>query len=142
VNATTIKAAAAYFALVFTVGFVLGTLRVTVLVPAVGELVAVMVELPLMLTASWFICRRVVRHFGVPAAAGPRLAMGAAAFALLMVVEFTLSVTAFGRTPGAFFAGLATPAGLLGLAGQVVFGLWPWWQGRGALRLAHFDSGK
>jgi len=134
VNATTIKAAAAYFALVFTVGFVLGTLRVTVLVPALGELVAVMVELPLMLTASWFICRRVVRHFGVPAAAGPRLAMGAAAFVLLMVVEFTLSVAAFGRTPGAFFTGLATPAGLLGLAGQALFGLWPWWQGRGALR--------
>jgi len=142
VNATTLKAAAAYFTLVFAVGFVLGALRVTVLVPALGDLVAVMMELPLMLTASWFICRRVVRHFNVPAAAGPRLAMGGAAFALLMTVEFTMSVTAFGRTPGAFFTGLATPAGLLGLAGQVVFGLWPWWQGRGALRLAHFDSGK
>ena len=126
----TLKAAACYFALAFAVGFVLGTLRVTVLVPALGELVAVMVELPLMLTATWFICRRVVRHFGVPASAGPRLAMGGVAFALLMVVEFTLSVTAFGRTPGTYFASLATAAGLLGLAGQAVFGLWPWWQGR------------
>ena len=132
-NTPPLKAAAAYFALAFTLGFVLGTLRVTVLVPALGELVAVMVELPLMLTATWFICRRVVRHFGVPAAAGPRLAMGGVAFALLMVVEFTLSVTAFGRTPGAYFASLAAPAGMLGLAGQAVFGLWPWWQGRGGL---------
>jgi hypothetical protein len=102
-----------------------------VLVPRLGELMAVMLELPVMLTAAWFTCGRVVRHFGVPANAGPRLAMGGVALALLMVVEFALSVTVFGRTPGAFFAGLATPAGLLGLAGQVVFGLWPWWQGRG-----------
>ena len=65
-----------------------------------------------------------------PAAAGPRLAMGGVAFALLMVAEFTLSLTAFGSTPGAFFASFATPAGVLGLAGQVVFGLWPWWLGR------------
>jgi len=141
-NTTTLKAAAAYFVPVFTIAFMLGAFRVTVLVPRLGEWLAVMMELPVMLTAAWFICRRVVRHFSVPAAAGPRLAMGGAAFALLMVVEFTLAVAAFGRTPGAFFAGLATPAGLLGLAGQAVFGLWPWWQGRGALRLAHFDSGK
>lgn len=141
-NTTTLKAAAVYFTLVFTLGFVLGALRVTVLVPAVGELVAVMVELPVMLTAAWFICRRVVRHFNVPAAAGPRLAMGGAAFALLMTVEFTMSVTVFGGSPGAFVTGLATAVGLLGLAGQALFGLWPWWQGRGALRLAHFDSGK
>ena len=130
-NTPTLKAAAAYFALAFTLGFLLGTLRVTVLAPALGELVAVMAELPLMLTATWFICRQVVRHFGVPAAAGPRLTMGGVAFALLMVVEFTLSVTAFGRTPGAYFASLTTPAGLLGLAGQAAFGLWPWWQGCG-----------
>ena len=103
-NTPTLKAAAAYFALVFTLGFVLGTLRVTMLVPRLGELMAVMVELPLMLTAAWFICRGVVRHFGVPAAAGPRLAMGAVAFALLTMAEFALSVA--------------------------VFGLWPWWQWR------------
>lgn len=132
-NRTPLKAAAAYFALVFTLAFMLGAFRVTVLVPRVGELVAVMLEVPVMLTAAWFVCRRVVRHFAVPSAAGPRLAMGGAAFALLMVVEFALAVTAFGRSPGTFFASLATPAGALGLAGQAVFGLWPWWQGRARL---------
>jgi len=130
-NANTLKAAAAYFVPVFTIAFMLGAFRVTVLVPRLGEWLAVMMELPVMLTAAWFICRRVVRHFNVPAAAGPRLAMGGAAFALLMAVEFTLSVTVFGGTAGAFFTGLATPAGVLGLAGQMLFGLWPWWQGRG-----------
>jgi hypothetical protein len=101
-----------------------------VLVPRLGEWVAVMMELPVMLTAAWFICQRVVRHFGVPAAAGPRLVMGGVAFALLMVVEFALAVTAFGRDPSAYFSSLVTPAGMLGLTGQAVFGLWPWWQGR------------
>lgn len=131
VNSALFKAAAAYVALVFTLAFMLGVFRAAVLVPRLGELLAVAMELPVLLTAAWFICRRVVRHFGVPAEAGPRLTMGAAAFALLMVVEFGLSVATFGRTPGDFVAGLATPAGTLGLAGQAVFGLWPWWQGRG-----------
>jgi hypothetical protein len=102
-----------------------------VLVPRLGELTAVLLELPVVTGAAWFICRRVVRHFGMPAKAGPRLVMGGAAFALLMVVEYTLAVTAFGRTPGAYFASLTTPAGMLGLAGQVLFGLLPWWQARG-----------
>jgi hypothetical protein len=132
---STFAAAGAYFAATFGLGFVLGTLRVLVLVPRLGELVAVMLELPLMLTASWFICRRVVRHHAVAPDAAPRLAMGAAAFALLMVAEFALAVSAFGRSPGAFRAGLVTPAGAIGLAGQALFGLWPWWQGRQA-RLA------
>lgn len=131
-NTATLKAGAAYFALVFMLAFMLGAFRVTVLVPRVGEWLAVMLELPVMLTAAWYVCRWVVRRFGVPVAAGPRLAMGAVAFALLMA-EFTLSSSAFGSTSVAFFTGLATPSGLLGLAGQVLFGLWPWWQGRAGL---------
>ena len=54
-----------------------------------------------------------------------RLLMGACAFGLLIAIEWALSVTAFGRTSAQFAQAMFTPAGAIGLAGQVVFGLMP-----------------
>ena len=51
--------------------------------------------------------------------------MGAVAFALPMLAEVTLSVTAFGRSPTDFANDLTTPHGLVGLGGQVLFALIP-----------------
>jgi len=41
-----------------------------------------------------------------------------------MLAEFGLGQT-FGRAPGAYLASFATPAGLLGLAGQMAFAALP-----------------
>lgn len=120
-----IKAGAAYFALVFLVGFVLGAVRLLLLIPRVGVLWAVLLELPVILTASWLVCGWVLRRFAVPAQAGHRIAMGAVAFVLLIAAEVLLS-TALGQSPSAYLAKFGTPEGALGLAGQVVFGLFPW----------------
>jgi hypothetical protein len=119
------KASVVYFAAVFSAGFVFGALRVLVLVPQVGERLAVLIELPFMLTVSWFVCKSIVGRFSVSAAFGPRLAMGSGAFALLMAAEAGLSVFGFGRTLAQHLDSLLTAAGLLGLAGQVVFALFP-----------------
>jgi hypothetical protein len=118
-------AGAAYFAIVFAAGFVLGALRVALVAPLVGETSAVVVELPVILTASWIACGWCVRRFGVARKMAPRLAMGVAAFALLMTAEFALSVLAFGRTPPEFLAALGATPGLIGLAGQILFALFP-----------------
>ena len=61
----------------------------------------------------------------MPARLAPRFVMGGVAFALLITTELMLSVYAFGQTAGAWAGSLGTPAGLLGLAGQVGFGLIP-----------------
>ncbi len=45
-----------YFGLVFALGFILGTLRVLVLEPRLGSTGAVLLELPVMLAASWLLC--------------------------------------------------------------------------------------
>jgi len=125
-----IKAAFGYFAWVFAAGFLLGALRVLVVVPRLGELFAVLLELPVMLTVSWFACRAMVGRFAVPAVIGARLAMGGTAFALLMAAEAAFAV-ALGRTIAQHVASLLTAASLLGLAGQIGFALLPLIQLRG-----------
>lgn len=119
------KAAAAYFAIVFAAGFALGTLRTLVMAPRVGELLAVLFELPVILAISWIACGRVMTRFRLPSRVLPRAAVGAVAFALLMLAELTLAIGLFGRSPNEQLAHFATPPGLLGLAGQILFGLFP-----------------
>ncbi len=62
--------AASYFVAVFAVGFGLGVLRVTLVVPALGERLAELAEMPFMIAASVFFAWRFVRHW--------RLGVGAA----------------------------------------------------------------
>jgi hypothetical protein len=120
-----VKAGVAYFAVVFAAGFVLGTIRTILLVPRVGAFAAVLIELPFMLAIAWFVCGWLIGLFAVDSAWTTRLAMGAIAFVLLMLAELVLTIAAFGGTAASFVAALGTPAGALGLAGQVVFAALP-----------------
>ena len=51
-----IEAGALYAIIVFVIGFILGTIRVLLLAPRLGETMAVSLEVAFILTASWF-CR-------------------------------------------------------------------------------------
>lgn len=117
-----IAPAVSYVALIFAAAFVLGALRVTLVAPATGPLLAVALEVPLVLALSWLVAGRLLRRW--PLGLSDRLAMGALAFALLMLAELALAL-AFGQTPARFLADLATPPGALGLVGQIGFGLIP-----------------
>ena len=128
-----LKAAAGYFLAVFASGFGLGTVRVLLIAPRLGEIAAVSIELPLLLSISWLACGWSLRRFGVSGGWERRAVVGALAFALLMAAEFGLAVLAFGRPPGAYVAGWSTPAGALGLAGQIAFALMPMVRGRPAI---------
>ena len=119
-----IKAGVAYFAVVFMAGFALGAVRVFVVIPRIGALRAVALELPFMLTVSWTACGWVVRRFAVPYEPAARAAMGLVAFVLLMPAEAALALTA-GGTLASFAASFATAEGALGLSGQVIFALIP-----------------
>lgn len=120
-----LKAGLTYFALVFAVGFLLGTLRVLALAPMLGELGAVLVELPVMLAASWIICRWLIRLLRVPGDVPARLAMGGGAFVFLIAAEIALSVWLFGNSVSQHFANYLTAHGALGLAGQIAFAAFP-----------------
>lgn len=117
-----IRAALAYFLPVFALAFGLGVLRVLVVAPLTSPLLAVAAELPLILAASWLVAGRVLDRW--PLALPGRIAMGATAFAFLMLAELALAAT-LGPGPRQFLADMAQPQGLLGLAGQLAFAAIP-----------------
>ncbi len=123
------RAGAIYFAMIFGLGFVLGVLRVTWIVPRLGELRAVLLEAPVLVIVSWFACQWLVQRLAVPGDATTRAIMGGFAFALILLAEFLVSVLLLGRSPAAHLAAYANPAAIIGLAAQALFASFPLWQG-------------
>jgi hypothetical protein len=120
-----IRAGFLYFVAVFSIGFLLGTIRVLVLIPRLGELVSTFIELPIILSAAWLVSIWLTGHFQVPSTWKVRLSMGGIAFGLLMMAELTLSVWLFGSTVQGHFEGYLSLSQAVGLAGQVTFALFP-----------------
>ena len=118
-----LKAATAYFALVFAAGFVLGTLRTLWLAPALVPMLAVAAELPVMLGVSWLACGRVLRRTPLPVTEAA--AMGGLAFVLLLLAEAALSTALGALTLRQHLALYAEPANQLGLVGQLAFAAFP-----------------
>jgi hypothetical protein len=114
-----------YFSVVFAAGFLLGMVRVLLLVPRLGETVAVLIELPLIVSLSWLACGPVCMRVGVPPRRADRAVMGGVAFALLMAAEIGVSTLGFGRSFVEHLQPYRHLPGLLGLAGQIVFAALP-----------------
>jgi hypothetical protein len=118
----------AYVAAVFAAGLVLGVLRTLVLVPLLGEMTAVLVELPVILAVAWLVCTRILRRWPLSPAAA--VGMGAIAFLLLMGAEASLSTLLAGRSLAQHLALYAQLPHQVGLAGQLAFAVIPWIQAR------------
>jgi len=123
-----IFAGAAYFLVMLACGVAFGTARVVVVTPLLGEWGATLVELPVMLTISWVACGWLVLRLPVAARAAPRVAMGAAAFILMMIAEVLLGTSLFDRTLTEQVQGMSVGAGLAGLLSQVAFAAFPFVQ--------------
>ncbi|MBL9053114.1 MAG: hypothetical protein JNN02_05235 [Tabrizicola sp.] len=117
-----VTAALAYVAPVFALAFGFGAIRVTLIAPATGPLVAVALEIPIVLALSWLVAGRVLQRW--PLTWQERAAMGALAFGVLMLLECATAM-AFGQTPAQFLQAMTTAPGALGLAGQIGFALLP-----------------
>ena len=118
-------ASLAYFGVVFAAGFALGTLRVLILIPRLGENKAVLLELPIILALSWMACRWLIARFDVPTTALDRLVMGGLAFAVLMLAEFGVSVFGLDRSLSEHLEHYRHVPAALGLAGQIAFAAFP-----------------
>src|SRR6266540_3135155 len=119
------RAGALYALTLFLIGFMLGTMRVLLIVPRLGETAAVLLETPLILAASWFVCRWYVERLDVPRRVGARSLMGVVAFVVLMAAEFALGGLVFGRSAIEQLAGYGSAASAIGLAAQAVFASFP-----------------
>lgn len=119
---------ALYVTAVFAAGFVLGVLRTLVLVPLLGELTAVLLEVPVILGISWLVCTRILQRW--PLAHPAAVAMGATAFVLLMLAEAGLSALLAGRSLTEHLALYAQLPHQVGLTGQLAFAVIPWIQSR------------
>lgn len=124
-------AGTAYFVALFSLGFVLGTIRVVFVAPRFGQLTATFAEVPVMLTVAFFACRWATRRWQVPRTIAIRWAMALWFLALLTFFEMLLGATLFARTLAEQWAALATPSGLLGLSAQIIAALLPLFVGRG-----------
>ncbi len=106
-------------------GVLYAALRTLFIIPLTGPMIAVMIELPLMLAVSWAACRYVLHRNTVEASPVPRLMTGGVALVILLMLEALLSLTLGGLTPSQHVALYTTAPVLLGLAGQVIFALFP-----------------
>lgn len=120
-----LRAGAAYFVVVLASGFVLGTLRTLFVAPQVGEINAVVMEVPVMLAIAWFACGWVLSSIKVPQRAHERIAVGAIALALLLAAEALISVALAGKSLQEHLQSYAHAAPLIGLGAQLLYGVFP-----------------
>ncbi len=121
----TVRAALAYFAIVIGTGFVLGTVRVLILVPRIGERWAELAEMPIMAAVIFFAAGVILRRFPQIATPGRSLAAGFLALALSVAAELGLAVLLQSRTLAEFIGSRDKVSGSVYIALLVVFALMP-----------------
>ena len=99
-----LKAGVLYFALVFGAGFLLGPMRILLLVPRVGERAAELMEAPVMLAVIYLAARWIVRRFALQPHPLKGLAVGLLALVLLLSAEFSLVLRLRGMTVRQYLA--------------------------------------
>lgn len=120
-----LKAALLYFAIVFGVGFLLGTIRTLFLVPRLGARAAKLLEMPVMLVVIVVTARVAVRSQSVPSRKSARLAVGCIGLILMLAAEFGLVLSLRGISIRQYLATRDPVAGTLYYIMLVVFALMP-----------------
>ena len=112
------------------IAFAMGVVRTVIVAPRLGATAAVLIELPIVLLASWGVIRGLLRRrpFTLP----QRVAIGTTAFTLTMVSEAVFAGLLRGQSVTQWVMEVATALGLVGLAGQVGFAAMPIFVGRGS----------
>jgi hypothetical protein len=115
-----LKAAIIYFAVVFGIGFVLGTIRVLWVVARLGVRNAELLEQPLMLIAVFLTAKWIGRRFGSGLSRLKILGVGFVALLILVVAEVAMVLLI---QPNRTRDPISGAAYLLSLA---VFAIMPW----------------
>jgi hypothetical protein len=132
-----LKAAAAYFGIVFGAGFLLGCIRVPLIVPRLGARTAELLEMPIQLVVIVLAARFVVRRFSLRSEPRMRLAVGWVALGLAVAAELLLAMAINGQSVGAYLAGRDRVSGSAFLVVLVIFAMMPFLTGRAHARGAN-----
>ena len=118
-----IKPALVYFSLIFATGFALAMIRIPFLVPRLGERWAELVELPLMVLASFLVARWLVQRFRLVTL---MQCIGTGLPALLMMLSAELAVMWFqGQSLGEYLGGRDPVSGMAYLFSLLLFAAMP-----------------
>jgi hypothetical protein len=120
-----LTAAALYFAIVFGAGFALGPLRALWLAPRLGETVAILCEVPVLLAAMILAARWIPKKVGLRTDPAPLVAMGVGALLFQQIADFLVGSALRGIAPVQQLAYLATAPGLIYLAALAAFAAMP-----------------
>ena len=119
-------ASLAYFAIVFTVGFLCGPIRILMLEPMFGATAAVLFEAPILLMAMLYAARFVPRRLRLAPTSAAHLGMGAGALALVLVADVGVGLLVRQLSFAEIFADFGKPAGRIYAALLLLFALLPW----------------
>ena len=120
-----LKPAFLYFAIVFGAGFILGPIRILLVVPRVGVRSAELMEAPIMLVVILLASLWIVRRFPEPSSLSGRLAMGSFALLLMLGAELLLARTLQGISIREYVAAKDPVSGSVYYALLLVFALLP-----------------
>ena len=120
-----IAAALFYMLIVYAAGFALGTMRVLLVEPRVGEIVATLCEAPFLLSVMVLAARRVPPMLSLPKKAGPLAAVGVGALLLQQFTDLAFAALVRGIAPAEQIAHFTTVPGLIYLALLVAFAAMP-----------------
>ncbi|HEX9639539.1 MAG TPA: hypothetical protein VGB99_18555 [Acidobacteriota bacterium] len=106
-------------------------IRVVLVVPALGERWAELLETPLMIAASYLAARWTVRRFGVPVdRIAQRLGIGLIGLALLLGAEIGVVLRLRGLSISEYVAGRDPVSGGVYVLALLVFSVMPVFAGR------------
>ncbi len=120
-----LKAGLLYFALVFGVGFVLGTIRTFWIPPQFGTRMAELMEAPIMFVVTIVAARWTVRRFAILPIPSRRLGIGCIGLGLMLVAEFTLVLWLRGLSIREYLAGRDPVSGIVYYSMLGVFTIMP-----------------
>lgn len=115
-----------YFLLVFGAGFVLGTVRVLLIVPQVGDRIAELLEMPLMLIVTVLAARWITQRFPEPRHHTARLAIGGIALGLMLAGELAVGIGLRGMTAAEVMLNRDPVSGTAYYASLLLFATMPW----------------
>lgn len=119
-----LQTAVLYFLLVFGAGFVLGTGRILLIVPLVGERVAELLEMPLMLAVIVAAARWVVRH-KLDGRQSSALSVGFVAIGFVLLTDLAVGIWLRGMSATEVFLNRDPVSGAAYYAALLFFAVMP-----------------